>query len=59
MFMQPEVTQQEHLELQRLLQIIKDPRKLPGQRRIALSKFNQIYNSAAKRTEYQQKVQYV
>lgn len=56
--MQPIFTKEEQVELQKLLQIIKDERRLSGQRRIAIAKFDRIYEEAVKRTASQNRLVY-
>ncbi|UQD52321.1 hypothetical protein C0971_10085 [Bacillus methanolicus] len=43
------LTQKEYDELQRLMRIVKDKNNLPGKRRLAMAKFDQLYNQALKR----------
>lgn len=47
--MNPKLTQEEQKNLKDLLKIIKDKTKQPGQRRIAMAKFDHIYSNAQKR----------
>ena len=48
--MEPIVTKEEHRELEKLLSIIRDESRSPGERRIAMAKFDRMYQNARVRT---------
>ena len=48
--MQPRLTLEEALELRKLLAIMRDGSRLPGERRIAMAEFDIIYEEAVQRT---------
>lgn len=45
------VTQEEYRELERLMSIVKDKTKLPGEKRIAMAKYDKILKKAINRSE--------
>jgi hypothetical protein len=51
--MQPKLTREEYDELHRLLNIVRDKTNLPGERRMAMAKFDLIYANACRRTGYE------
>lgn len=48
--MRPRLTSDEAKKLGRLLEIMRDESRLPGERRIAMAQFDRIYEMALKRT---------
>lgn len=51
--MEPRFTEEELKQLRDLLEIMRNESRLPGERRIAMAKFDRIYEIASRRTVHE------